>query len=171
MSEFAIPADIKKQLDEVQAKQAIAKHKEKVKAEKKKEEEELFPDIEVTEEDMLKFWDTLLERVPYMETFKVRNLAFKLKTRSSKEIGEVFEHMDKSVFVLDASKDRLHLHLMLACSLVEFGDDDLSKKTLEEKVKYIETFPSPLARLVLNRLDYFDCKVLKMTEMLKSENF
>lgn len=171
MSEFAIPADIKKKLDLVQEKQARKKHEEAQKAAEVKKEDELFPEIEVTEDDLLKFWDSMLKREAFVEEFDVRGTTIKLQTRSTSEMNEMFERIDKATFNLVATKERMHVDMMLACSLLEFGDDKVGALSFDERLSYIRSLPAPLSKFLVSLLDNFDCKVMKMTEMLKKENF
>lgn len=169
MSDFVIPQTIQKEVEKIQLEQAKKEAKQLREAEK--ELEELFPEIDVSEEELLKFWDTMLKKEPFKETYKIRDTEVEFKTRSTKEVHEMFEKLDSSTYALETTNTKFHLDLMLASSLVRFGEDDISSGSLEQKIGYLKNLPAPVVKLLVDLLDKFDRKIVKMTEMLKKGNF
>ena len=169
MSEYSIPEDLAKKLNEAEAIAA----KQKFNEEKKKESEnkELYPHIKVGEEELLSFWDSMLKKKPFEETYKIRELSIVFRTRSTQEIHELFERIDSLTYSLDSTLTKVHVDFTLASALKSLGSDNLEGMKFEDKLKFVRSLPAPLTKLVIDQLDHFDCKVGKMTEMLKTGNF
>jgi len=165
MEDFGIPPELVKSLD------LIDEQKSKILAEQLKEEEESQDKIVVTEEEVSKFWDSMLKKEAYTKEFDIKGLKFVLKTRKADEIQESMRRMDDMTLQLSQTIEYFQVETILACSLHSFGEDKLESKTLDSRIIFIRSLPSPLIRILTQSLDKFDTKVLKLTEEVTSGNF
>lgn len=169
MTEFVVPPNIKNEL--AKAKAIVDKKELIEKNAKEAELEAIFPEIDVSDAELEKFWDCMLKKEAYTEEIKIKNLSIVFKTRSNQEINDLVMYMDKTTYALPQTTSKIQLDCALASSLVSIGEDNIDKGSLDQKLNWIAALPSPLTRVILDKLDLFDSKVLKMGELLKKGNF
>ena len=138
---------------------------------------------EIKKEEALIIIDALLSQGKYSETVKLGpERTAKLVTRSTRFNTFLSDTID----IADPQKvgklNQLMTEYQMAASLVEFCGrelpdlsvgmpEDVWRKTLEEKVRFVRTLPSPVFIALCNKLSRFDAKIILVFSEGYDENF
>lgn len=169
MSEFSTAPSINEVLE--QSKIAAAKAEAEVQKSKATEEQEFLPEITVSEEDLMLYWNLMLKKKPYTKDYSVKGLEFTLSTISVKQRNEVSQLIDKKSFALREFKDSIATDYALAAALSSYSGEDLRNFSIENRHKFIEELPVPVVKLLLKRLAEFEAWTYKANWVLEKGNF
>lgn len=161
MSDFSIPT-------KKPSKRSKTKSKKQAEPEIPQEESEkkLF-----SEEELLSFWDCMLNNKPYTEDFDIRGFKFTLKSRESSEISEVVKYIDSLEYELVSTSQFYQMEANMAVSVLSIKGENFQNKTLSEKIESLRRLPAPVSRLLASKVTKFDSKIFEMSEEVSSENF
>lgn len=95
----------------------------------------------------------------------LKKYAVVFSTRTTADTDRIVEQLEKAGYRTGPAASQLLAKYHLAASLQEFKKVNLRNKTLEERVKLIESFPDSVFRLLSQKLAEFD----KMVEAALSE--
>lgn len=121
------------------------------------------------DEDLNDVMDGLILAGSYEEEFSVRGkFNFKLRTRSVKAMREITMYMDAQSVNTFEAYNQVRSLVTLAHTLVEIKGRDLSllPVTSEEgtsRMQYLENLPGPMLGFIMEKLEYFDYKVVQAT--------
>ena len=173
MSDFIVPEKIKEEIEE--AKKISQENKEKeearVIASVSPEEGDILADIQVSDDEVNLFWNCMLKKEPYRETFNFKGLSFELKTRTSGEIKKVIALMDSITYQYSATENYYNMEATIALAMTHYGSEKLEGRLLEKNIEFVRDLPSPITKIIGDKLGEFDSKVFKMTEIVSSGNF
>jgi len=174
MAEMVIPQDIKEKIEEIERKKAIeeAANQREEQERKKIEDEEKYPEVgEIEDSELSAFWDCMLRKDHYVEEFELKGLKFSVSTRSSEDVKVNVDMLDTVPYAKAASISFYQMEILLASALVRYGEEELGTKTIEERIEFIRKLPAPITIILTRKMNYFDSKVFKMTDMILAGNF
>lgn len=169
--DLEIPEKVEVKLDKKTSSKKKTRKKKTKDLEIKSEVLDGLEDIIVSDEDLNKFWNSMLRKKAHRQVFIVKDLEFTFKTRTSGEVKNLISFMDKVTFQYTNTESYLNMEANIALALVEYDSVDLTTNSLEENIEFIRELPSPITKILSDKLGEFDSKIFKMTELVTNENF
>ena len=166
MTDFQIPEEMLNELETEESKPVD----EQGEQDESQEETEETP--KYSSDELLAIFDEILFKGEYRETIPVaKKLNIVLRSRSTGETAFISRHLDSLDYKLLATMEDERVLVTLAHSLVEFRGKDLTKmEPLPKRYEFINTLPSAILGILINKLQEFDEKVFLATEEA-SKNF
>ncbi len=111
------------------------------------------------QEELLRVFDEIIFQQEYSEEMSLRG-RFKatFRTRTSDEVNQIQNAIDKSGFTLISSVENLRMVLNLSFALVAYNGESLPLQ-LAGKRAFVDKLPGPVVGMLLNALNNFDDKV------------
>lgn len=158
--EQAIAASKKEDKEEVEAKEVSLMNSP-----------EIPEDAKPSEEEILEFWNLMLQKKPFQQSYDLKGLKFTLQSRSSKEVKLLMAYVDNLDDAQFMSSPIARANATLAFAVATLMGADFRALSLKERLEALEENPAPLNKILIDTLSKFDLKVAIMMEEITSENF
>lgn len=175
-------ADAQKILDQQaearkQAETPSAPEEEENEGAEIEEEPDLYPEIELTEEDKTSFFESVLAGVPYSEEYPLfgGQMQILLRVRRAEEAEAALTAAGKIVAPSVIEYEAVFALHNLACALVAItsqkGVVRQEGQPEKERVAYLRNMPSPLYTVLLEKMSFLDRKAAKLSRAASKPNF
>ena len=158
--EQAIAASKKEDKEEVEAKEVSLMNSP-----------EIPEDAKPSEEEILEFWNLMLQKKPFQQSYDLKGLKFTLQSRSSKEVKILMAYVDNLDDTQFMSSPIARANATLAFAVATLMGSDFRALSLKRRIESLEENPAPLNKILVDTLSKFDLKVAIMMEEITSENF
>lgn len=126
---------------------------------------------EYTDDELLNFWNSMLQEEQYHKSYSVKSIEFTLRTRSSSEVDQINKYMDIAAPRFQSHYDIAYNKAALAFALVEVNGKKMPEGSLSARLKWLDSKPAPLMTILIQHLIEFDANITEMIEETSSENF
>ena len=147
----------------------VAEAVEKARAKEDTQEE---VDVQYTEADLENFWISILNQEPYVETAKLRDLGYSVRTLNDIEKREIENYMDKSNIKLAMHYEAQEARCIVAYMFSKFGKFSVTEKdNIQARLEKLGAISMPVLDIMLNIMRKFNAKVGQMLEVINGPNF
>lgn len=150
MSDFELPVNTKS--NETDEAKNTEQNTQKTDGEKKPQYDK---------DELLKIFDEMIFAGSYTETVSLRGGKLKVafRTRTAEEVESITLKLDTTSVNLMATLMEKRSLINLHYALVGYQGRDLGMMKVEERVKFINSLPSPIIAALIGKLSEFDQKV------------
>jgi hypothetical protein len=137
--------------------------------------EDLRANIKITEEDLNKYFESIIDDEPFIEKVTYRDITITLRSRYVKEVDEILARIAKdapeTVGEYESKLGEFYLCYSLVSVYTKKGLKQYDSGTLDERLGRVKSFSAPKYMMLLGALMDFDTKIDMLRERIYTRNF